>query len=166
MRRERPDESAASGRRRRKTTRHSSTCQTRRRKVQSPDRVRLQQVILAMAKADRMHLRPVRRCRPPPPPPTTPWWMAPATWPSTAQSMNPAGKIPIVGKSLFKTVEIKFMSAKPAANPSGAAGCHRRLYQTPAVVQPAPLQPLAVQGGLAVNLTLLMEHTKLYFQPA
>jgi hypothetical protein len=35
---------------------------------------------------------------PPPPPPTTPWWMAPATWPSTAQ-LDPAGKKPIVGKS-------------------------------------------------------------------
>jgi hypothetical protein len=49
MRRERPDENAASGRRRRKTTRPSSTCRMKRRKDPSPGHARPVQAILARA---------------------------------------------------------------------------------------------------------------------
>ncbi len=87
---------------------------------------------------------------PPPPPPTTmAWWMAPATWPKIAQAMNPAGKKIVADKSLFKNVEIKFMSAKPAANPSGAAGSSQAAAPNPSGGAASPSVNPSGTGGLS-----------------
>jgi len=86
---------------------------------------------------------------PPPPPTTTAWWMAPATWPKIAQAMNPAGKKIVADKSLFKNVEIKFMSAKPAANPSGAAGSSQAAAPNPSGGAASPSVNPSGTGGLS-----------------
>jgi hypothetical protein len=88
---------------------------------------------------------------PPPavPPPTTAWWMAPATWPKIAQAMDHAGKKTVVDKSLFKNVEIKFMSARPAANPSGAAGSSQVAAPNPSGGAASPSVNPSGTGGLS-----------------